>query len=103
MATATMKGALDLSQITELMGKGRIRGLYEAKMTEFVNSDEPAVDVAEAWPLEMANKPSTTLYQGFNNLLNKLDLKDTIEVKQNDGHVYLWHKERIAAFLQNGN
>lgn len=91
-----LAGALDFSKIQELMGKGRVRGVYEAKLAIFVDSDEPAINVAETWSMEFSKKPATTLYQGFNNLLNKLDLKATIEVKQSDGQVYLLHNERIA-------
>jgi len=91
----TLAGVLDLDQITELLAKGRTRGLYEAKLGEFVESDEPAINVAETWPIELGKKPATTLYQGFNNLLNKNDLKETIEVKQADGNVYLLHKDRV--------
>lgn len=104
MATAAiaptngLKG-LDLSTITELMGKGRVRGLYEAKLALFVESDEPAINVAEAWPMEFGKKPATTLYQGFNNVLNKSDLKEIIKVKASDGNVYLWHNERVQALL----
>ena len=91
----TLAGVLDLDQITELLGKGRTRGGYEAKLGEFVESDEPAINVAETWSIEFGKKPASTLYQGFNNVLNKNNLKDTIEVKRDGTNVYLLHKDRV--------
>jgi hypothetical protein len=104
MATATEKanglaGGLSVDKIHELMGKGRLRGVYNTKLDEFVASDEPAVDVMDAWPIEFGNKQATTLYQGFRGVVDKAGLNDTILVKQTDGRVYLWHNERIAVKL----
>lgn len=93
----TLSGGLDLTQIQELMGKGRLRGAYHDKFEDFINSDESAVDVAEAWPLEFGQKVATTLYQGFNNVVSKAGLGDTVKVINREGKVYLVHMERYGA------
>lgn len=103
VAKVSLPGAIDLTKIKALMGTGRVRGLYDAKLVEFENSDDPAINVAETWPIEMGQKPATTIYQGFNNVLNKNDLKDKFEVKQSDGQVYLLHKERVALLMASEN
>jgi hypothetical protein len=101
-ATASTKTMvpMTLEEIEELMGKGRIKGVYEAKLPIFIESDDPAIDVAETWPLEFGKKQASTLYQGFNNLVNKLDLKDTIMVKRDGERVVLVHLGRVQAMRE---
>jgi hypothetical protein len=91
---------MTIEEIEEIMAKGRIKGVYEAKLPIFIESDDPAIDVAETWPLEFGKKQATTLYQGFNNLVNKLDLKDTIMVKKDEDRVLLIHLGRVQAMRE---
>lgn len=59
-----MKG-LSRETIAGLMAGGRSRNAYGPKLIEFVDSDEPAIDVKEVWSMEFSAKESSTLYQGF--------------------------------------
>jgi len=101
MSANTLAGGLAFDKIQELMGKGRLVGVYPRCTQEFVDSDDPGVDVQEAWPMEFGKKNATTLYQGFRSVVTKDDeLAKTILVKQDDGHVYLMHTGRIAVMKE---
>lgn len=93
--------ALGLSseKITELMGAGRARNAYGPKLVTFMESDEAAINPVEVWPIEFQAKQASTLYQGFLTAVKKAGLEDQVLVKQNDGNVYLLHKERVAIAL----
>jgi hypothetical protein len=110
-----MSSSLDLTtlglsneKITELMGAGRARNAYGPKLVTFMESDEAAINPVEVWPIEFQAKQASTLYQGFLTAVKKANLEDQVLVKQNDGNVYLLHKERVAIALgatasTNGN
>ena len=63
---------------------------------EFINSDEAGINPAEAWPMEFGKKQASTLYQGFLTAAKKADVANDIRILQNDGNVFLLHKERAA-------
>jgi hypothetical protein len=101
-----MANSLDLTtlglsneKITELMGAGRARNAYGPKLVTFMESDEAAINPVEVWPIEFQAKQASTLYQGFLTAVKKANLEDQVLVKQNDGNVYLLHKERVAVAL----
>lgn len=106
-----IKGGLSSEFIAELQGKARVRNLYGPMLIEFDGSDEPGVDVQEAWPIELGQKSASTLYQGFLTAAKKAKLyPDVLTIKQSDEHVYILHNERyklaletLAAESQNGN
>lgn len=90
---------LSNDQIAALYAKRRVKGLYEDKLMELMESDEPAIDPADSWPVEFSNKSATTMYQGFNNAAKKLNLADDVDVIQRDGAVFIAVKTRIAHIL----
>jgi hypothetical protein len=90
---------LSNEKITELMGAGRARNAYGPKLVTFMESDEAAINPVEVWPIEFQAKQASTLYQGFLTAVKKANLEDQVLVKQNDGNVYLLHKERVAIAL----
>lgn len=85
--------------IAQLIGKGRSRNAYAPKLTLFIESDEPAINVAEVWSMEYGQKKATTLYQGFRKAVADAKLEDVVFVKQDDGNVFLLHNERVARIL----
>ena len=95
---AGLKGGLSNDAIAALMAKSRNRGVYGIRLTEFVESDEAAVDVAETW-MEFAGKDATTLYQGFRNAVQKAKLDEKILVKNSDGKCFLLNMERVAVVM----
>jgi len=91
---------LTLEQIMELQSKKRIKGLYEDKLYDLMNkSDEPGIDPAEEWPLDFGQKQASTLYQGFRNAAEKLQIADQVEILQRDNHVFILVKSRVALAL----
>ena len=92
---------LDPAMIEKLMGESRQRNTYGPKLIEFINSDEAGINPAEAWPLEFGKKNASTLYQGFLTAAKKAEVADQIRLLQNDGNVFILHKER-AGLLVNG-
>jgi hypothetical protein len=95
-------------EIAGLMAKKRTKGLYEEKLVFLYNdTDEAGVDVAETWPVEFGAKTATTLYQGFSNAAKKLDMEDSVDIVNRDGHVFILVKSRVALVLAdmdtNGN
>lgn len=96
--------ALSDDEIFGLLGKGRARNAYLPKIEIFVGeSDEPAINVKDTWPVEFGQKEPSTLYQGFLAAIKKAGLEDTILVKRDGEKVYLWHNERIAAWRSKLN
>ena len=103
----TIKGGIDPTLIAELIAGSRGRNMYGPKLVEFCDSDEPAIDVVEAWPMEFNGKESTTLYQGFRLAAEKAQLLGVAEngkpaipavlrIVQRNGNVYLLHNERVS-------
>jgi hypothetical protein len=97
---AKMKG-LSTDLILKLAAGGRARNAYGPKLESFVNSDEAAIEPKENWPVEFSQKKATALYQGFLTAVKNAELGELIQVKQSDGHVYLLHKERVAALSES--
>jgi hypothetical protein len=87
--------------IEKLMGESRQRNTYGPKLLDFINSDEAGINPAEAWPLEFGKKNASTLYQGFLTAAKKAEVADQIRILQNDGSVFILHKER-AGLAVNG-
>lgn len=86
-----MAGGLSPEQITALLGASRTKGVYIAKLTEFMGSGEQGVDVAEQWP-ELAEKQASTVKQGFENAKNSKNAPagvDNVRVITNEEKVYL--------------
>jgi len=97
---------LTIKEIQALRAKKRVKGLYEDKLYSLLNeSDEPGVDVAETWPQEFTvvnpetgkreSKAANTLYQGFTNAAEKLQVDDQVDIMNRDGHVYIMVLSRI--------
>ena len=103
-------------KLAELYANKRTKGVYEAKLSIFLESDEPGVDPAEDWPLEFTTidpeskerkpKNATTLYQGFRNAAEKLGVlfsaenpEGVIDVVQRDGSVFVIHTKRAAVVM----
>jgi len=118
---------LSNAEIQALYAKKRTKGLYEDCMTELLEGDEPGVNPAETWPLHFGTitvvetnedgtpkldengekvtkkepkKSATTIYQGFNNAVKKLNLTNDIDVIQRDGAVFIMVKTRVTPILQ---
>lgn len=96
----TLKGGLSTEDIAALLSSSRTRNAYAPKIIEFDDSDDAAINVREAWPTEFSAKNASTLYQGFNNALNKADppIKH-IQVKRMADDVFLLHMERVNLVL----
>jgi hypothetical protein len=114
-----MEKAMSLSKdkIKMLYQTRRVKGLYEDKLGEFIESDEAAINPYEVWPFEFpqyvakhtedgveveaTGKSPTTVYQGFRNAANKLPeaLSSDIDVIQRDGEVYVCLKSRVELVL----
>lgn len=94
MTTANMVG-LSPELIANLMGKSRTKNAYGPKVLEFADSDEAAINPKEVWAVELGQKNPATLYQGFNNAINKAGLKDTIALRRDGEDVFLLHTERV--------
>jgi hypothetical protein len=102
MSESTFKG-LDPSMIEKLMGESRQRNTYGPKLVEFIASDEAGINPAEAWPLEFGKKNASTLYQGFLTAAKKAEVADQIRILQNDGSVFILHKERAGLAVEEAN
>jgi hypothetical protein len=87
---------LDQETISKLMGESRQRNTYGPKLMEFINSDEAGINPADAWPVEFGKKNASTLYQGFLTAAKKANVANDIRILQNDGNVFLLHKERAS-------
>jgi hypothetical protein len=89
-------------QITVLLAQTRQKGIYTAKMTEFLSmTDEEGspvagIDVGETWP-ELSGKQASTLKQGFDAVRDKKEApegSDQVKVvsqkdEDDEEHVYL--------------
>jgi hypothetical protein len=100
--------ALSPEKIQELLANKRTKGLYESHLNfVMTESDEPGFDPAEDWPLDFSNKSATTMYQGFRNAAEKLQVADQVEILQRDNHVFILVKSRLELALSpvntNGN
>lgn len=98
-ASAPALKGLPADLIANLMATSRTRNAYGPKLVEFDNSDEAAINPAEAWPIDFGGKKTSTLYQGFRLAIEKADLKDKITVKLSDDSVFLLHNERVHILL----
>lgn len=79
---------LSESQINDLLGSGRIRGLYVAQLKEFAESGEVAIQVS----LEegrFTGKSPDTVYQGFNGKTGEGSDYETIKCFKRDGQIFL--------------
>lgn len=90
---------LSQDKILELYANRRTKGLYEEKLAEKNATDEPGFDPREDYPALFGKKNATTLYQGFRNAAEKLDLEDQVEVIQRDGNVFILFKSRVEPML----
>lgn len=87
---------LDKALIDELLGSVRIKGLYEAKLNEFIASDDPAINPRESWPEFFANKTAGSMYQSFNNAKKKLNGSgEAVVILRRDDEVFIMHMERV--------
>lgn len=83
---------LTAEQIQALMQGRSRKGLYLAKLNEFVSSGEGGVCVHDEWPLEFADKNATATKQGFENAKNSKNApagSDGIIVINNDEKTFL--------------
>lgn len=90
---------LSQEQIQALLGASRTKGVYIAKLTDFMNSGEAGVCVNEEWP-ELADKAHATLKQGFENAKNSKNAPagvENVRVITNDEKVYLINTGGAAA------
>lgn len=85
--------------IADLMANSRSRGIYGPKLLEFCESDEPAINPAESWPLEFHNKKASSLYQSFNAHIKKAKLEEVVQCKLYNDQVFLLHLERTKVFM----
>ena len=87
---------LSPDKIQELLANKRTKGLYEDKLSWIMTeSDEPGFDPAEEWPVHFRNKKASTLYQGFRNAAEKLEVTDQVEVISRDDHVFILVTSRV--------
>jgi hypothetical protein len=105
--TSALAGkGLSRELIDELMAGSRGRNVYGPKLKVWLeDSDEPAVNPAEVWPVEFGSKKATALYQGFLTAAKAAEIHESqdgpVKVLNRDGKVYLFHMERIAALPAN--
>lgn len=85
--------------LNDILGKSRGRNQYGPYALKFLESDEPAINVAETWPIFAKKKPAT-LMQGFRTAVEKANLVDVVQVKLYNENVFLLHKERVEIFQQ---
>jgi hypothetical protein len=90
-----MAAGLTADRIQELLLKTRQKGLYVAKLNEFLTMDEVGINVNETWP-EFAPKPAATLKQGFDNAKQNKDaaegsdsVKVVVDGEEDNKQVYL--------------
>src|SRR5262245_61537901 len=91
-----LKG-LDAARIAELRKGRRARNVYGPRLVDFMESDEAGVIPAETWPLDFEGKNASSIYQSFRKAAKDLDILDDLDIGQNDGTVFILHKERAAA------
>lgn len=84
--------------ILQLMSGGKVtKGTYEAKLMIWLNdTDEPAIDPQDMWPVEFSSKKASSLYQGFLSAVKDADLVGAVTVKKDGDKVYLLSNERCA-------
>lgn len=90
--TVKQMAGLTPEQIQALLGSTRTKGLYLAKINQFVESGEAGIAVAEEWPMEFAEKAYATVKQGFENAKNSKNYvgqPDQVKVIVNEEKVYL--------------
>lgn len=95
IATPPVKG-LPNDLIAKLMAGGRTRNAYGPQLKIFAESDEPAINVKEVWPLLYAAKEAGTLYQGFVTAIKKAELTERIVCRKSDDDVFLLDTEKCA-------
>lgn len=86
---------LDNATIQALYATRRTKGQYEDLLVEFLNSDENGFSVKDDHPM-LADKTASTLYQGFRNAAEKLEVSKVIDVINRDGQVFVLHTERVV-------
>lgn len=91
--------ALPNDMIAELMANTKTKGVYGQKLVEFCDSDEPAINPRESWPIEFGTKNANSVYQSLNTNIKKAKLEDVLQAKMYDGECFLIHKERIIVHL----
>jgi hypothetical protein len=90
-----LKG-LSISEVRDLLSKGKSRNIYGPCVLEFINSDEAGVNPREAWPINFETTKASAMYQSFNKAVKDANLEDVVQVKQHDSECFLIHKERYA-------
>jgi len=94
--------ALSQEKIAKLYANRRQKGIYEERLVELMESDEPGADAHEDWPRDFVpggvKKSATTLYQGFNNAAKKLGIDGQIDVISRDGSVFIIVKSRVEDY-----
>lgn len=92
--------ALTPEQVQALYAKRRTRGAYAEILAEaLANSDENGFAVKATFP-QFAEKPATTLYQGFRNAADKLKISDNVDILNSDDEVFVIFKDRVS-LVQN--
>jgi hypothetical protein len=91
-----MKKGLNQDQIKALYAGRRVKGLYEDRTIEFIESDELGVEPMDQWPLDFGDKSATTVFQGFRNAIKKGELTGVVDVMQRGGKVFICHRERCG-------
>src|SRR5215831_8195262 len=94
--------ALSQDKIAKLYANRRQKGIYEERLVELMESDEPGADAHEDWPRDFVpggeKKSASTLYQGFNNAAKKLGIDGQIDVISRDGSVFIIVKDRVEGY-----
>ena len=98
--------ALSTEEIRAIYAKRRTKGVYDAKLIEFVESNETGVSVRETWPTEFpypgkdaqdkpTGKKAASIKQGFENSKGRKDAPDgseNVDVIVDGEEVYLINK-----------
>lgn len=80
--------------IAALYANRRKKGDYAIILNEQRESDENGFAAKETYP-RLAGKEAATIYQGFRNAADKLDLEDVIDVINSDDEVFVIWTDRV--------
>jgi hypothetical protein len=93
---------LDPNEVKRLYANRRQKGLYTQLLSELIGSGENGANVKENWP-QLAEKPASTLKQGFENAKQKKDApegSENIDVIVDGENVFLIN---TATFGEDGS
>jgi len=83
---------LDPKRIAEVKSSARLRGVYAAELQAFVKSESAGgqVDLENG---DFAGKTPNSVYQSFRTQVEKLELKDKVQVIHQNDQVYLIRRD----------